>query len=145
MDLSKAFDKINHSSLVAKLEAYGFSKINEKLMQGCLCNRFGEANVNGSFSDYSKILAGFPQGSILGLLLFNVFLKYILLFITYSNLSSYADDNTRNAINRNLLVVKSNLEANLAIMLKWFYENHVVRNPGKRHYIFIDNRDEPDE
>ena len=55
MDLSKAFDTINHSLLLAKLEAYGFSMTSLKLMQSYLCNRFKRTSANALFSDWKKI------------------------------------------------------------------------------------------
>ena len=73
------------------------------------------------FSDYTEILAGFPQGSIFVPLLFNVFLKCIFLFTTISNLGIYEDGNSltsSNVISNSLHVIKSNLEANFAIMKK---------------------------
>ena len=81
MDRSKAFDTINHSLLLAKLEAYGFSMISLKLMQSYLCNRFQRTSVNASFSDWKEIETGVPQASILGPLLFNIFLNDIFYFI----------------------------------------------------------------
>ena len=72
MDLSKAFDAINHSLLLAKLKAYGFSTSSLKVMQSYLCTRFQRTRVNGSFSDWIDILATVPQGFILGLLLFKI-------------------------------------------------------------------------
>ena len=51
MDLSKVFDTINHSLLIATLEAYGFSMTSLKLMHSYLCNRFKRTSVNASFSD----------------------------------------------------------------------------------------------
>ena len=74
-----------------------------------------------TISDYTEILAGFPQGSIFVPLLFNVFLKCIFLFTTFSNLGMYEDDNSltsSNVINNSLHVIKSNLEANFAVMKK---------------------------
>ena len=51
MDLSKAFDTINHSFLLAKLDAHGFSRTYLKLIQNYLCNRQQRISINGSFSD----------------------------------------------------------------------------------------------
>ena len=75
MDLSKAFDSINHSLLYAKLDAYGFSRTPLKLMQNYLFNRQQRTSINGSLSDWTEIIAWVPQGSTLGPLLFNIFLN----------------------------------------------------------------------
>ena len=94
MDLSKAFDTINHSLLLAKLKAYGFSNQALSLLQSYLCNRFQRSIINGSFSSWNKAITGVPQGSVLGPLLFNIFLNDIFLFISKCQLCNYADDNT---------------------------------------------------
>ena len=60
VDLSKAFDTINHSFLVAKLDAYGFSRTSLKLTQNYLCNRQQRISINGSFSDWTEIITGVP-------------------------------------------------------------------------------------
>ena len=135
MDLSKAFDTINHSLLLAKLEAYGFSMTSLKLMQSYLCNRFQRTSVNASFSNQKEIETGVPQGSILGPLLFNIFY-----FINNGDLCNYADDNTLYPIGKTLTMVKENLKINFFIIQKWFYESHMVLNPGKCHYLVLGNR-----
>ena len=93
MDLSKAFDTINHNVLLAKLDVYGFSRTSLKLMQNYLCNRQQRISINVSFSDWSEVITCIPQGSILGLLLFNIFLN-IFMFISKCDLCNYADDST---------------------------------------------------
>ena len=82
MDLSKAFDSINHSLLLAKLKVYGFSNQALNLLQSYLFNRFQRSIINGSFSSWNEVITGVFQGSILGLLLFNIFLNDIFLFMT---------------------------------------------------------------
>ena len=78
-------------------------------MQSYLCNRFQRTSVNASFSDWKEIETGVPQGSILGPLLFNIFLNDIFYFISNGNLSNYADDNTLYPIGKSLNMVKENV------------------------------------
>ena len=108
MDLSKAFYTINHSLLLAKLEAYGFSMNSLRLMESYLCNRFQRTSVNASFGDWKEIETRAPQGSILGPLIFDIFLNDIFFFINNGNLCNCADDNTLYSIGKSLNMVKEN-------------------------------------
>ena len=66
MDLSKTFDTLNHNLLIAKLEAYGFERDSLSFMKSYLSDRQQRVRVNNNFSSWEKIIAGVPQGSILG-------------------------------------------------------------------------------
>ena len=116
MDLSKAFDTINHSLLLAKLDAYVFSRASLKLMQNYLCNRQQRISINSSFSDWTEVKTGVLQGSILGPLLFNMFLKDNFLFISKCNLCSYTDDNTLYSSGEDLNQIRRNLEIDFMIL-----------------------------
>ena len=75
MDLSKAFDTINHELLIAKLEAYGFEDSALHTVQSYLSDRWQHTKINTSFSTLKELLCGVPQGSVLGPLLFNIYLN----------------------------------------------------------------------
>ena len=77
-DLSKAFDCLSHELLIAKLHAYGFDSPALKRIQSYLSNRKQMTKVNATRSTWEEILFGVPQGSIIGPLLFNIFLCSVL-------------------------------------------------------------------
>ena len=93
MDLSKAFDTINHDLLLAKLKAYGFSKQALSFMCSYLKNRRQRIQINNKFTSLKEVIAGVPQGSIDGPPLFNLLINDIFLFICFSTLSKYAEYN----------------------------------------------------
>ena len=76
MDLSKAFDVLNHSLLLAKLDAYGFSLKSTTFIQSYLNKRVQKVNVNNKFSAWEVIYSGVPQGSILGPLIAETSTKF---------------------------------------------------------------------
>ena len=93
-DLSKAFDWLYHDLLIAKLNAYGFSLPTLRLIHDYLLNRRQRTRTNNSYSKWMEIVLGVPQGSILGPLLFNIFLADLFFIVNSTDIANYADDNT---------------------------------------------------
>ena len=77
------------------------------------------------------------KGSILGPLLFNIFLNGIFFFLKDANLGNYADDSTLYAYNKNLETVTCNLRQEHFILANWFYDNYMVLNPAKYHSMLF--------
>ena len=75
MDLSKAFDTLNHKLLIAKLEAFDLDSRSSSFLQSYLTNRYQRTRIGNAFSDWESIIAKVPQGSILEPLIFNVFMN----------------------------------------------------------------------
>ena len=133
MDLSKEQnehnDTMNHDLLVSKLGGYGFQEDALVFMKSDFTNRQQRVHVNSNFSMWEKIISGVLQGSILGPLLFNIFLNDLFLFVENSNLSNYADDNMLSSSGNYLEKVKqTTLRQDFGILTKWFYENNMVLN-----------------
>ena len=93
MDLSKAFDTLDHDLLIAKLYAYGFDKSSLRLIKSYLSERWQRTKINTSYSSWSALLVGVPQGSVLGPFLFNLFIND-LFYVIKTNICNYADDTT---------------------------------------------------
>ena len=94
MDLSKAYDCLPHDLLPAKISAYGFDESAITLIANYLSNRYQRVKIGSTFSSYLEILRGVPQGSILGPILFNLFINDLMFFIQETKVCNFADDTT---------------------------------------------------
>ena len=139
-DLSKAFDCLNHDLLIAKLEAYGFDKAALKFIYNYLKNRKQRTKVNGSYSSWRELKYGVPQGSILGPLLFNIFINDIFYFLNKADIANYADDNSTYATEDNIINLLKTLETETSKVLNWFKLNEMKPNSDKCHLIVASNK-----
>ena len=137
VDLSKVPDTMNHDLLIAKLGAYSFQEDALVFMKSYFTNRQQRVRVNSNFSMWKEIISGVPQGSILGPLLFNIFLNDFFLFGENSDLSNYTDDNTLYSSGNHLEKVKQTFRQDFEIVTKWFYENYMLLNLGKCHFMCL--------
>ena len=131
MGLSKAFDSLNHDLLLAEVKTYALYYKAVSFMRLYLTNRLQWCKRNNSSTEWGKISAGVPQGSILGPLLFIIFINDIFLFLQKFDLANYADDSTMYASDKRVSTMIDSLSNEFNILSKWFYNNFMVLNPDK--------------
>ena len=141
-DLSKAYDCIPHDLLIAKLEAYGLDKISLNILFDYLNNRKQRTKIGCSFSSWYDIITGIPQGSILGPLLFNIFINDLFLLQIKSEICNFADDNTLYSCDKELGTVISNLKYDMTNILNWFRYNSMKANPDKFQFMILGPSDD---
>ena len=144
MDLSKAFDCLPHDLLLAKLNAYGVSIGACDFLRSYLSQRKQRVKIQNSYSNWREITVGVPQGSILGPLLFNIFINDLFYVLDSEiKLFNYADDNTLVYSHIDKYILKSKLEQASIDAITWFDQNGMKANPDKFQSLLI-NRNATD-
>ena len=137
LDLSKAFDTLNHAILLRKLEFYGIRGIALKWFCNYLTNRKQFVIYNNESSNTEVISCGVPQGSVLGPLLFLVYINDISNCLHYSKIILFADDATIYISSNNIDSLFYNLNADLADLADWFKANKLALNVNKSNYLLF--------
>ena len=128
LDISKAFDRVWHEGLLYKLKSYGISGPLLILIKSFLANRFQRVVLNGQTSCWKEILAGVPQGSILGPLFFLIFINDIPEGIQ-SNINFFADDTSIFSVMKDSISASITLNEDLHLISKWAYSWKMSFNP----------------
>ena len=134
-DLSKAFDCLDHEFLIAKLNVYGFSLPALRLIHDYLSHKKQRTRVNNSYSKWLAVMFRVPQSSILGPLLFNIFLADLFLIHSDSDVANFADDNMPYLSDRNVEDVIESLERVSVSLFRWFENSLLKGNADKCHFL----------
>ena len=119
--------------LIAKLNSYDLSLPALKLVHNYLQNCKQRTKNGTAYSLWEEIFSGVPQGSILGPLLFNIFLCDLFLTIEGNYFTNYADDTTPYVIGNNIEEAVSKLKAITQTLFTWFAQNKMKANLNKCH------------
>ena len=122
MDLSKTFDCISYDLLVAKPHAYGISLNVATFIYSFLKRRKQNAKINGFSSSFQTLLSGASQDSVLGPILFNIFLNDLLALLKKSQVYNFADDNSISAEGNSTDDILKILKEKPESTVKWFRE-----------------------
>ena len=138
IDLSKAFDTINHELLITKLSIYGVSPSSLKWFKAYLTSRRQYVRIDNVDSNSQIIRHGVPQGSILGPLLFIIFMNDInLVPISDCELHLYADDTTMLTCSPTMDQLTTTTNQALTIIVDWFLKNKLIVNLKKTECMTV--------
>ena len=140
IDLKKAFDTIDHSILLEKLEMHGFDHSTLKWFKNYFEDRRQFTSVNGYISDERTLTCGVPQGSLLGPLLFTLFVNDMPNYVKSCEVSLYADDTCLFTSSNDPRQVEKKLNEDISNLSLWLKQNKLLVNPKKCEAMFIGTR-----
>ena len=137
VDLSKAFDSVCHSLLLATLTASGFSGRALQRMTAYPCERKQRVKLDNTYSQRRTVTTGVPQGSLVGPLLFNIYMNDLNYFIEGTSLRLYADDTTAYASDKSPVVLEYIINSDLQVVCTWLQQNYLQINATKTQAMAI--------
>ena len=137
VDLQKAFDTVNHSILKSKLYHYGIRGVANDWFSSYLSNRSQFVSILGFESESKTIKHGVPQGSVLGPLLFLIYINDLHVSIKHSKVYHFADDTNLLNINNSPKKMQKQINSDLKSLCKWLLANKISLNCSKTEIIFF--------
>ena len=137
VDFQKAFDTVNHEILLKKLEHYGFRGVINDWFRSYLTDRKQKVVINGFESESKNLLHGVPQGSVLGPILFLIYINDLHRCIKYSTTYHFADDTNLLHINKDYKTLQRKVNYDLFSLHKWLTANKISLNEAKTELIYF--------
>ena len=140
LDFAKAFDTVDHKILINKLEYYGIRGLPLKLMKSYLNNRQQCVKIGNTQSDFLTIKCGVPQGSVLGPLLFLLYINDIQKSSRILKFILFADDTSVLHSLKNTLLLEQEINEGLEEVTQWLNANKLSLNLDKTNLYFYQNK-----
>ena len=141
IDLSKAFDTINHNLLIEKLDAYGIRGVELSWFSNYLSERRQRVLLDGVHSEWTRLTKGVPQGSILGPMLFLLFVNNLSDVVQHCTVNLYADDTTIYSTDENPVVLGARMEKDLESVANWIKMNGLKMNVVKTQLMVLHDQE----
>jgi retron-type reverse transcriptase len=135
LDIAKAFNSIEHNLLLKKLKTVLGNSTLWLWFKSYLSNRSQTTRINGETSDPCKVIYGIPQGTVLGPLLFNIYVNDLLNIDINSNILAFADDTVLFFEGKTWSEVESKANAGLVRVNNWYAKNSLMLNKKKSVFI----------
>ena len=137
IDLQKAFDTVDHKILLHKLDYYGIRGISNDWFKSYLTNRKQFVSISGFESNITTMKYGVPQGSVLGPLLFLIYINDLHKSIKYCTTRHFADDTNLLIKNKSLKQIKKHVNLDLRNLSKWLKSNKISLNASKTELLIF--------
>ena len=137
IDLAKAFDTVSHTLLLDSLNNIGIRGITLNLFESYLSNRYQCVKINGYLSNLRRVEYGVPQGTVLGPVLFNIYLNDLFSLPTKGSIITYADDTAIFYTCDNWMTLKHMVEEDMNKIKEWFDYKLLTVNFNKTYYLPI--------
>ena len=142
LDLSEAFDSLNHAILLAKLQSLGLSHSAPEWFRSYLSERSQYVRIDSEVSDLKNIGYGVPQGLILGPALFNIYLNDLPTIPHFGSLDSYVDDSKLYVSFpvKDVNTIVQQINEDLSLIASWCCHNHLLTGPDKTKLLVMGTR-----
>ena len=137
VDLEKAFDTVNHENLLAKLDHYGVRSVANDWFRSYLSNRKQLVDLGSGSSSLKNVTCGVPQGSILGPLLFILYINDMRHALKFSVVHHFADDTNLLYSHKNQKTLRKNVNYDLSLLFEWLCANRLSLNVKKTEFIIF--------
>ena len=137
VDFSKAFDTVDHNILLQKLSHYGIRGLSNKWFESYLTGRKQFVSIDNIDSQLKDVIYGVPQGSVLGPLLFLIYINDLHKAIKYSTVHHFADDTNLLYTNKSLKSIHKKMKIDIKLLVQWLLANKISLNAGKTEVIIF--------